>query len=203
MKFKTGLMICVGCLFLSTVTAVALLAIRGRSMNGGPPSWGVVPAFTLTEAGGHALGRADLEGRVWIASFVFTRCATVCPRMMKQVVRLQPQLPLREDLRLVTFSVDPDFDTPEVLRDYAAWFGVDRRNWLFLTGPRETIWTLAREGFHLAAGEVADADMPILHSSKLVLVDRLGRIRGYYDSDDEPALQQLLRDTKRLVAERS
>lgn len=207
MKVRTILNIGLAGAFAVVVTAVWMMATIGRGDRAGAgrlQSLGVVPDFSLTEASGEGLRRQDLQGRVWIASFIFTRCATVCPMMMRQQSRLQTRLPPREDLKLVTFSVDPEWDSPEVLAAYASGFGADRRRWLFLTGDKKQIYRLAIEGFRLSTEEADPAaEMPILHSSHLVLVDRRGTIRGYYDSDDEAALNKLVRDVRRVLAERS
>jgi cytochrome oxidase Cu insertion factor (SCO1/SenC/PrrC family) len=163
-----------------------------------------VPEFALTQATGATLRRADLLGKVWIASFIFTRCAEVCPMTMRQEARLQMNLPLRDDLRLVSFSVDPDWDTPKVLTDYARMFGADRNRWLFLTGDKKLVYRMAIEGFHLTTQEADPAkEMPILHSTKLVLIDRRGAIRGYYESTDDSELRKLIRDVREVLAERS
>ena len=193
--------------FLVVVATVLLTAFRGNAgvnFGKGLPVLGSVPDFALTEASGTALRRSDLAGKVWIASFVFTRCAEACPMMMRTEVRLQEQLPLRDDLRLVSFSVDPDYDTPAVLTKYAKTFGADRNRWLFLTGDKKSVFSLAMDGFHLGTMEADPTkEMPILHSSKLVLIDRHGAIRGYYDTGDEAALEKLARDVERVLAERS
>jgi protein SCO1/2 len=206
-KFKTMLNVGVAATFVVVATTVVLTAFRGQAGAGFGkrlPVLGEVPDFALTEASGAALRGDDLAGKVWIASFIFTRCAEACPAMMREEARLQSELPARDDLRLVSFSVDPDYDTPEVLRRYAEVFGADRARWLFLTGDKKLIYGLAIDGFRLAATDADPAtEMPILHSSKLVLVDRRGAIRGYYDSTDAVARARLVRDTERVLAERS
>jgi protein SCO1/2 len=189
------------------VAAVLLIAARGNvshARSSRLPVLGEAADFSLTEAGGSGLRRADLRGKIWIANFIFTRCAEACPMMMRKEVKLQAELPVRDDLRLVSFSVDPVWDTPKVLTEYAHTFGADRSRWLFLTGDKLQIYRLARENFHLST-EAADPtkEMPILHSSQLVLVDRNGLIRGYYDSTEDEALRKLLRDVDRVLAEKS
>jgi cytochrome oxidase Cu insertion factor (SCO1/SenC/PrrC family) len=205
MKAKTILNIGVVSTFFIVAGTVTLIAVRGHSGPSGPARLmmlGTVPDFRLTESGGAALRLADLRETVWVASFIFTRCAEVCPAMMRKGVELQRHLPLRDDVRLVSFSVDPDYDTPPVLRRYADMFGADRARWLLLTGDKQQIYDLALKGFRLSVQD-EDVEMPILHSTKLVLVDRRGVIRGYYDSDDENALRQLARDVRRVLAEKS
>jgi cytochrome oxidase Cu insertion factor (SCO1/SenC/PrrC family) len=207
MKVKTILNICVISTFFIIVGSILMIVMRGASTGASAmevPVLGSVPEFSLTEANGTSLRRADLLGKVWVASFLFTRCAEACPLLMQHEARLQPDLPLRDDLRLVSFSVDPDWDTPKVLMAYAHTFGADQSRWFFLTGDKKQIYHLATDGFHLAA---VDADptkeMPILHSTKLVLVDRGGAIRGYYDSSDPDETQKLIRDVRQVLAERS
>ena len=207
MKIRTMLNIWVASMFLVVVTTILLIALRGNAVAGGGkalPVLGSVPDFGLTEANGGPLKKADLVGKVWIASFIFTRCTDACPALMRRETDLQAQLPIRDDLRLVSFSVDPDWDTPRVLSAYADLFKADRERWYFTTGDKHQIFSLATGGFKLGT---LDADpskeMPILHSTKLVLVDRHGLIRGYYDSTDDASLKRLVRDTVRLLAERS
>jgi cytochrome oxidase Cu insertion factor (SCO1/SenC/PrrC family) len=207
MKVKTILNIGVASIFSIVVGSILMIVVRGLPAKASAmevPVIGSVPEFSLTEANSVTLRRRDLLGKVWIASFLFTRCAEVCPMMMRHEARLQADLPLRDDLRLVSFSVDPDWDTPKVLTDYAHNFGADRDRWLFLTGDKKQIYHLAIDGFRLATQNADPAkEMPILHSTKLVLVDRHGAIRGYYDSSDEDELRKLIRDVRQVLAERS
>jgi protein SCO1/2 len=207
MKVKTILNIGVASTFAIVVGSILMIVIRGMPTKASAmeiPVIGSVPEFSLTEANGTTLRRADLLGKVWIASFLFTRCAGACPTLMRHEVRLQADLPQRDDLRLVSFSVDPDWDAPKVLTDYARTFGADRSHWLFLTGDKKQIYHVTIDGFRLATMEADPAkEMPILHSTKLVLVDRRGAIRGYYDSTDQDELRKLVRDVRQVLAERS
>ena len=173
----------------------------GRSGGGiypeKPPILGTVPPFSLTSEDGFAVDNDRLGGRVWIASFIFTRCPATCPRLSVAFAKLQTTFTNNldfEDGRLVSISVDPTHDTPEILHKYARNFGADRLLWTFLTGDRESVWSLAKDGFKLAVSEAPDAEMVIAHSQHFALVDRLGRIRGYYDGLDEQAIDQLKRD---------
>jgi protein SCO1 len=168
------------------------------------PELGAVSDFTLVESSGKPIQLADLHGKVWIASFIFTHCAGSCPIMTHHLAKLQSELPARDDLRIVSVSVDPERDTPEVLAKYATSNGADRTRWLFLTGDKELIYKLAHEAFRLAVDDTAGTrEEPILHSTKLVLVDRNGVVRGYYDGTDIETQKQLVRDVNRLLALRS
>ena len=168
------------------------------------PILGEVRDFELKERGGRMLRRADLSGKVWIANFIFTHCAGICPMMSARMRGLQDRLKAEPDIRFVSFSVDPGRDTPEALRKYAARFQADPERWYFVTGEREKIYGLCRNSFHLAvmptppgAGEIETE--PITHSSKFVLVDRAGAIRGYYDSDETGSMEGLVKDAKVLT----
>jgi cytochrome oxidase Cu insertion factor (SCO1/SenC/PrrC family) len=207
MKVKTILNIGVASTFAIIAGSILLIVVRGAPTRVSAmeiPVMGWVPDFSLTEASGTAIRRGDLLGKVWIASFLFTRCADACPLLMHHEVGLLPELPMRDDLRLVSFSVDPDWDTPRVLTEYARTFHADQSRWFFLTGDKKQIYHLSIDGFRLGTMEADPAkEMPILHSTKLVLVDRHGAIRGYYDSTDEGEMQKLVRDARQVLAERS
>lgn len=160
-----------------------------------------VPEFALTAADGRRIGRADLLGRPWVVDFIFTSCAGACPILSGELARVQKGLPPDLPARLVSITVDPAHDTPEALQAYAARFGADPERWLFLTGTPDAIYSLARDGFMLAAGPSPDpsqADGPFFHSNRLVLVDSTGRVRGYYDGLDSKDVDRLARDLKRV-----
>jgi protein SCO1/2 len=161
-----------------------------------------LPEFSLVERSGRPATLAALRGQPWIADFIFTRCAGVCPAMTARMAALRKRL-AGTPVRFVTFSVDPSTDTAEVLARYAAAAGADA-DWWFVTGPKRDLHALSTEGFKLAAMEnppgQETADGPFLHSSKFVLVDGEGAIRGYYDSDDPASVATLEADARRLAA---
>jgi len=176
-----------------------------------PPVLGQVPPFALVNRDGRAVTEADLAGAPWIADFVFTRCAASCPLMTERMAKLAKELDLGESgrvgpngrprLRFVSFTVDPDHDTPAVLAAYAARYQAPP-SWLFLTGPQATMYRLSREGFKLAVEPAGGPEKePILHSTRFVLVDARGRIRGYYDGFDAEAMEKLERDLAALTSE--
>lgn len=167
-----------------------------------------VPQFTLTERSGRAVSSEELRGKVWVADFIFTNCAGPCPMMTRFMADLQAALPPRDDLRLVSFSVDPARDTPQALTDYAQKFGAHPDHWLFLTGQKEEIYRLAQSGFLVTVMDTPpelreSGQEPILHSTVFVLVDRQGRVRGHYDTETENGLQKLYRDLETLLRERA
>jgi cytochrome oxidase Cu insertion factor (SCO1/SenC/PrrC family) len=146
----------------------------------------------------------DLEGRFWVADFIFTRCTGVCPTLTARMASLSRQLADAPDIRLVSFSVDPDYDTPEVLRGYPG--RVADARWLFLTGDAAEIYRLVGEGFRLnvAAGGPPGAGSGelVTHSDRFVIVDPDLNIRGYYHGADEEEVGRLATDLRALMRER-
>ena len=163
------------------------------------PVLGQVPSFALVDHHGRPFSDGDLRGRVWVADFVFTRCAGQCP-MMHERMRDLSQIIRNPDVRLVSFSVDPEWDTPQVLAAYVAQQGWPTHQWSFVTGARAEIERVCRDGFHLSMGSEDAGAEPVTHSVRLALVDRQGGIRGYYDATDDSRLTQLTRDLQQLAA---
>jgi protein SCO1 len=162
------------------------------------PKDSVVPSFQLIDQNGESFGSQQLLGKIWIADFVYSTCPGPCPMISSRMGELQK--PLRDtDVKLVSFSVDPRHDTPAVLREYAAKLNAQPGRWHFLTGDKDTIYRLSRDGFKLAAAD-NEAAGPI-HSTRMVLVDRSGTIRGYYDATDADAVTRLLADVAHLRRE--
>jgi len=141
--------------------------------------------FELTECSGRTVTRADLAGRPFVLDFIFTTCAGPCPRMSASMEVLQDEL-AGSDVRLVSVTVDPATDTPAVLAEYAERYGADPERWWFLTGEAEVLYGLARS-VHLAAAPDPKAarGFQVSHSTKLLVVDGGGVVRGYYDGDSE------------------
>jgi cytochrome oxidase Cu insertion factor (SCO1/SenC/PrrC family) len=160
-----------------------------------------VPDFSLTERSGEMISRADLLGKVWIAGFVFTRCSGPCPQLSARMQRLQLRFQDEPDMRLVTFTLDPEVDTPAVLHDYANRFHADRARWLFLTTDNERkMHDLVRSGFFQTVIPATDGK-ELIHSEYLVLIDRQGRIRNAYRGTDFENQPQLVADTLKLLGE--
>lgn len=184
---------------VAALALVALLAVRGWRRAEPPPILGELPAFELVDQRGRTVGREELLGAPWVADLVFTRCALACPRMTAAMARLDRRLP-RERVRLVSVSIDPRHDTPEVLAAYAETHEASER-WRFLTGDPDEIRALAREGFKLGIAEVegeADPGLALVHSDRFVLVDGKARVRGYYDPFDPESIGRLERDLAAL-----
>ncbi|RMF20217.1 MAG: SCO family protein [Deltaproteobacteria bacterium] len=187
------------------LAAVAAVAVSLRLMRRPLPVIAEVPAFELVDQSGGAFGSEDLAGHVWVASFIYTRCEGPCPIIVDRLGRLARALRDEDDLRIVSFSVDPQYDTPPVLAAYARSHGIDGRRWKLLTGQPQVVLDLIRRGFFLpveiAAGGDAKAAERVTHSVRLVLVDRRQRIRGYYDSQDAKDLRRLEDQARDLLGE--
>jgi cytochrome oxidase Cu insertion factor (SCO1/SenC/PrrC family) len=197
--------------FLLLIFALGLAGCSGPHLD--PEPLGEIQDFTLQERSGRTVSRADLLGKVWVACFAFTRCRTSCPQISATMARLQHELTTTPDVRLVLFDVDPDHDTPDVLRRYADTYQADHERWLFLTGDRAQIYALIHDSFHLgvqqAEGEARRPGNEVIHSSRLAVVDRRGHVRGYFDGrqlddEDRPVedVPQLLERVHILLRER-
>ena len=180
------------------VVLVLLLALvplaqgMSRSLPDPPPTLYTLPSFELTNEKGHRYGTADLEGKVWVASFVFTSCPSICPELMEKMQQVQHRTRnAGAAVQLVTFTVDPENDTPEKLHTYARRFAASPYRWVFLTGDLSAIESTIVDGFHLAMGK--DEDFQLFHSERFVLIDQKGAIRGYYEATDE-GVEELSQD---------
>ncbi len=184
---------------LSVVFYIGLSA--ATACRQAPPPQRDLPDFALTataaDGATRALTRADLRGRVWVADFVFTRCAGPCPMLTANLSALRKRLP--KGTGLLSFTVDPDFDSPAALSAYARKFSAGPE-WLFVTGPKPALTALVRDGFLLPVVENAKAEpgSRVTHSTKFVLLDAESRVRGWYDGDDFDALDRLVADAERL-----
>lgn len=165
------------------------------------PVYDSVPDFKLTERSGKAVTLSDLRGKIWIASFFYAICPGPCPVINGQLSALQGELLKGDDIRFVSISTEPETDTPEVLRTYAERFHASPDKWLFLTGDKEQIFKLSNQGFRLVAADQNDPQQPVVHSTKLALVDKSGRIRGYYDGTDETGIAEIKEALKALRRE--
>lgn len=190
---------------LLAVVAAGIVRLGGARRSDSLPVFGTVPDFRLTERSGRAVTNADLAGEIWVANFIFTSCAGVCPVLSTRMAELREVL--RDSaprVRSVSVSVDPTRDTPAVLHEYAARYGADETGWLFLTGEREPLYLLIRDGFRLSVAERspeedAGAGELITHSDRFVLVDHRARIRGYYRGTEPDVVARLARDVALLA----
>ena len=173
-------------MLLSSIFYIVVLLISGCSPAPAPSK--ALPDFSLTAVtvdGTSPFDLRTLRGRAWVADFVYTRCAGPCPLLTANMSGLQKNLP--KEIGLLSFTVDPDHDEPEVLTLYARKFGADPQRWFFLTGEKAELIRLVRDGFLLPVAENAAAQPGerFAHSTKFVLIDADARVRGWYDGDDQ------------------
>lgn len=197
MKYKFQIMIMA--LFFMPMVALGVLYLTNGLEVKELPVYGEVPYFSLTERNDVTVDKNALQNKVWIANFIFTHCAGQCPGIVMAAQQVQKALRFKEPFRLVSISMDPERDTPDVFKAYATRVSADPFKWLFLTGDKTEIQKLVKDGFHLAAVEGIDEGDNVTHSSKLVLVDGVGRIRGYYDAEDDAQVKRLIKDAKGLI----
>jgi protein SCO1/2 len=160
--------------------------------------FGEVPEFELVDCFGEPFTRQDMLGKVWIVDFIFTSCPSACPLMTTNMKTLSELLGDEEDVRLLSITVDPETDTPEVLKRFADLYRADHGRWKWITGERTALHALIQDGFFLSMGETRTAQPT--HSTRYVVVDRRGMIRSYHDqqSDDDPK-SGVLRDVRLLL----
>lgn len=162
------------------------------------PTLYAAPSFSLTDQNGQTFDNDDVRDKVWIAMVFFTECPGICPAMTSRLAEVQKAI-ASPDVRMVSFSLDPEKDTPEVMKLYAERFSTDQSRWFFLTGPKDTMYEIAR-GLKLAA-QPAQGGNPIVHTQKVLLIDQSAQVRGIYDTNDDDSMNALARDAQRLISE--
>lgn len=174
----------------------------GKRAADPPPIIAELPEFELVDQHGETRNAASLRGAPIVANFIFTRCVTACPLLTSQMLNLQNRLgAAKEEVMMLSITVDPEYDSPEVLAEYARERGADHR-WIYLTGPLADVRNAIERGFRVRAGDrvpLGADGFDILHATHLVLLDDELRIRGYYRNDEE-GLEGIERDLRALLA---
>jgi protein SCO1/2 len=191
--------------------AFVILAVVGLyvalQFRAGPlPIYASMPDFVLTNQDGRAVTLADLRGKVWIADAIFTRCPGQCLVMSEHMKEIQFALPEASPVCLVSMTTDPAFDQPPILKKYAERFSARANQWLFLTGPKNALRAAEIDGLKLAvmdkpAQEQESANDLFLHSEKFVLLDKQGRIRGWFDGEKPGSVATLVSAATTLARE--
>lgn len=167
------------------------------------PDLGVLPDFTLTDQTGAAITPRELEGKVVVANFIFTRCDNACPVATLKMTRLQDDTAdVADDLKLLSFSVDPTYDTPPRLAEYATRFRADTARWRFVTGDHTAVKKVVEDALYISMDQVGtqpSGQPNIVHQPHFALIDRHRHIRGFYDSTDPVRLETLRRDARELI----
>lgn len=161
--------------------------------------------FSFLNQEGKTITQSEVEGKIYVAEYFFTTCGTICPKMNKQMRRIQFEFADNDEVRLMSFTVDPEVDTVEQMKRYAEDHGAKKGQWHFLTGSKEDLYSLARKSFFVLkpaeAQNLGDVGSDFIHTNNFVLVDRKGRIRGYYDGTSKKKVDELMKDIERLLKE--
>ena len=162
------------------------------------PVIGSIPEFEFIDSEGQSINLNTLKGKVWVADFIFTTCTMACPIMTDNMNTIHKKYKKNDDLRLVSISVYPEYDTPEVLKEYASLYNANTDKWHFLTGKEATVKNVIKNGF-----KIGDYEDIIFHSEKFALVDKNGMIRSYYNGMKTEDMDKLKKDINRLLKQSS
>ncbi len=162
-----------------------------------------IPAFAFQDQEGATITQADVKGKIYVADFFFGTCPTICPKMAQQMLRVYDRFNTDEDFAILSHTIDPEHDTVEYLNGYAAKLGVnDNKTWHFLTGVKEEIYDLGTaRGYMVQMREDETADGGYIHQGAFVLIDKEGRVRGFYDGTIPEKVDILMNDIEVLKAE--
>lgn len=170
---------------------------------------GQVPDFEFVNQDGQTITNADYAGKVYVVEFFFTTCPSICPIMNQNMVKVQNEFYGNPGLGIASFSINPEYDTPDILKEYASSYKITNPNWHLLTGDKQAIFKLANEGFNLYVGEAPEVEGGFEHSGFFALIDQQGQIRSrfdendnpiiYYDGLEEEGIQMLMEDIKNLL----
>lgn len=159
-----------------------------------------IPAFSFADQYGDTITEKNVEEKIYVADFFFTSCPTICPVMKKNMLKVYKSIDGMNDVAILSHTIDPSHDTPEVLLKYASDLGVTGRQWLFLTGPKPDVYGIAKSYF-VAANEDGAAPGGFIHSGAFTLVDKEKRVRGVYDGTDDAKVKKLIDDIQILRKE--
>lgn len=191
----------------AALVAIALLYVQTRQSRSYLPEYFAVLPFTLTNQAGREITLRDFQNKVWLADIIFTRCAGPCPRMTDEMAKLAAKFSAESDLKFATLTTDPDYDTPAVLKRYAEKFEADPARWHFLTGTKAAIKAVAQDSLKLGSEEKDPAHQQnendlFIHSTVFVLIDKTGKIRGFYESLEPGFQEKISADIRSLLQEK-
>ena len=190
MNFKTRLKIYIGIAIFLIIT----FFVKDSQPSQQLPKIGSIPQFEFIDSNGNTVTLYNLKGKVWVADFIFTTCTMACPMMTGNMNLVHKKFKKNDDVRLVSISVYPEYDTPDVLKEYASQYDADTEKWLFLTGDESSVKNIIKDGF-----KIGDFEEIIFHSEKFALVDKNGTIRAYYNGMKSEDMKQLKKDINALL----
>jgi protein SCO1 len=159
-----------------------------------------IPSFSLTSQNGEPVTDKTFDNTLYVADFFYTKCPNVCPKMSSQLSRVQEAFEDVPMVKILSHSIDPDYDTVKVLNDYASMYGAKEGKWYFATGSKKEIYNLARNAYFVSATTGTGGEEDFLHSEKFVLVDKDKHIRGYYDGTNQEDVDRLILEIKVLLS---
>ena len=189
-----------------TIFGAYVASSLGKNHRPALPVLSRVPDFALTNQFGRVVTLADFRGQVWVADIIFTRCPRACAKMTREMSQLQSALPPNQPVKFLSLTADPEYDTPEVLSEYAKKFGAASERWQFLTGKKLDVYRLATKGLLLAVDEIKADERTspndlFLHSTHFVVVDKQGRIRGGFDGTEPSSQPKIVESIQTLLRE--
>lgn len=190
MNFNTRLKIYIGIAIFLIIT----FFVKDSQPSQQLPKIGSIPQFEFIDSNGNTVTLNNLKGKVWVADFIFTTCTMACPMMTGNMNLVHKKFKKNDDVRLVSISVYPEYDTPDVLKEYASQYDADTEKWLFLTGDESSVKNIIKDGF-----KIGDFEEIIFHSEKFALVDKNGTIRAYYNGMKSEDMKQLKKDINALL----
>ncbi len=158
-----------------------------------------IPEFSFMNQEGKAMGRAEMEGKITIVDFFFTSCPSICPIMSKEMERVNDMFRDEAKVQIMSISIDPEYDTPAILKAYAEEHHAIPGKWHFLSGPKDETYRLAKCGFIIPTVDGNGVPDDFVHTDKFMLIDELGRIRGYYSGPNREEVDLLMLETKVLL----
>jgi protein SCO1/2 len=161
-----------------------------------------VPSFSFINQNNQQLTSEFVKDKIWVADYFFTKCKSICPKLTTHLQKVQDAFKQDDGVKIISFTVDPDRDSPNVLQTYAAGYHGDPSQWQFVTGEKKDLYGFARKGLFIIATDGDGGPDDFIHSEKLVLIDKHQHIRGYYDGTSDSEVNQLIKDIQRLKKEK-
>jgi len=160
-----------------------------------------IPPFTFVNQDSDTITEKIVEGKIYVSDFFFTSCPTICPVMKRQMLKVFKEIKANPDVMIISHTIDPEHDTPQVLHKYAEDLGVEGKQWQFVTGPKEKIYEIGQKNYMSTAKEDKSAEGGYIHSGAFILVDKEKHVRGMYDGTTDEGTQKLLKDITTLLEE--
>lgn len=199
---KYGLLFILGTLLVSCATKEKPLPIFGeRSVEGKDTVYHTIAHFEFVNQDSLTITNDTFKDKIYVTDFFFTSCRTICPIMKTQMLRVYDTIQSKSDVLILSHTIDPEYDTVALLRDFAERLGVDSKKWHFVTGVKDSIYKIAQTSYFATAMEDKTEPDGFIHSGAFLLIDKFGRIRGKYDGTKEEEVNRLIGDIERLRAE--